>query len=186
MSRQTQPVKLTYEDYVLIPEDGKRHEIIDGEHHVTPAPNTRHQDVVMNLARVIGQFVHEHRLGRLYASPVDVVFSPTSIVQPDLVFVSSERTSIITRPNIQGAPDLVIEILSKGTRRKDEVVKHRLYEQFGVREYWLVDPDLETVRVYRLTESGYSPPADLSKESNDRLTTPLLPSLELPLTEIFG
>jgi Uma2 family endonuclease len=186
MSGQTQPVKLTYDDYVLIPEDGKRHEIIDGEHYVTPAPNTRHQSVIMNLARLVAPFVHERRLGKLFVSPVDVVFAQTSIVQPDLVFVSSARASIITRPNIQGAPDLVIEVLSKRTRRTDENVKRKLYEQFGVREYWVVDPDLEAVKVYRLTASGYAAAAELSRHPNARLATPLLPGLDLPLSEVFS
>lgn len=186
MSGQTQPVKLTYEDYVLIPEDGKRHEIIDGEHYVTPAPNTRHQAVIMTLARLVAPFVHERRLGQLFVSPVDVVFAQTSIVQPDLVFVSSARASIITRPNIQGAPDLVVEVLSKGTRRTDEDVKRELYERFRVPEYWIVDPDLEIVKVHRLTGPGYAEPLARSKQSDHRLTTPLLPGLDLPLSEVFS
>jgi Uma2 family endonuclease len=186
MSGQTQPVKLTYEDYVRIPDDGKRHEIIDGEHYVTPAPNTRHQAVIINLARLVAPVVHDRRLGQLFVSPVDVVLSPTSIVQPDLVFVSTARASIITRPNIQGAPDLAIEVLSKGTRRTDEHVKRKLYEQFGVQEYWVVDPDLQTVKVYRLTASGYANAAELSGHANARLTTPLLPGLDLPLSEVFS
>ena len=186
MSGQTRPVKLTYEDYVLIPEDGKRHEIIDGEHYVTPAPNTRHQAVIINLARLIAPFVHDRRLGQLFVSPVDVVLSATNIVQPDLVFVSAVRASIVTRPNIQGAPDLAIEVLSKGTRQTDENVKRKLYEQFGVQEYWVVDPDAETVQMYRLTASRYAAAAELSRHPNARLTTPLLPGLDLPLAEIFS
>lgn len=186
MSRQTQPVKLTYEDYVRIPEDGNRHEIIDGEHYVTPAPNTRHQHVVGNLYRLLATFAHERGVGRVYVSPVDVVFSPTSIVQPGVVFIVSARESIITRPNIQGAPDLAIEVLSRGTRRTDESVKRKLYGQFGVREYWVVDPDAETVKVHRLVGLTYMLTADLSKRSEDRLSTPLLPDLALRLSDIFS
>jgi Uma2 family endonuclease len=185
MSRQTQPVKLTYEDYVRIPEDGNRHEIIDGEHYVTPAPNTIHQRILVRLTGIIAPFLRDRRLGELLVAPVDIVLSPTNIVQPDLVFISAARASIITYPNIQGAPDLAIEILSKGTRRRDETLKRKLYEQFGIGEYWVVDPELETVKVYRLTASGYTPATELSKRSADRLTTPLLPGLELPLSEIF-
>jgi Uma2 family endonuclease len=185
MSGQTHPVKLTYEDYVRIPEDGNRHEIIDGEHYVTPAPNTTHQRILVRLTTIVDTFAREKRLGELLVAPVDVVLSSTNIVQPDLVFVCSERASIITQPNIQGAPDLAIEILSKGTRRRDETLKRKLYEQFGVREYWVVDPELETVKVYRLTASSYAPATELSKRSADRLTTPLLPGLEVPLSELF-
>lgn len=185
MTGQTRSVKLTYEDYVLFPDDGKRHEIIDGEHYVTPAPNTRHQAIVVNLLRLVAPFVYERRLGRVYAAPIDVVLSEPDIVQPDLIFVSAARASIVTATNVQGAPDLAVEILSEGSRRKDEVVKRKLYQRSGVAEYWIVDPELETGKVYRLEGSSYRRMAELSNESGDALTTPLLPGLKLPLSEVF-
>ncbi len=176
-------VRLTYEDYVLIPEDGRRHEIIDGEHYVSAAPFVQHQSVSGRFNQHLSNFLDEHDLGRVFAAPIDVLLSRHDIVQPDLVFVSKARAGIVEEKNIQGAPDLLIEILSDGTRRIDEGIKLRRYEHFGVREYWLVHPRREDVRVYRLTESGFVLAADLSK--GDTLSTPLLPGLMLPLAKVF-
>jgi Uma2 family endonuclease len=174
-------VRLTYEDYVLIPEDGRRHEIIDGEHYVTAAPFLRHQSISGRFNQHLSNFLDEHDLGKVFAAPTDVLLSPHDIVQPDLVFVSKERSGLLKK--IQGAPDLLIEILSESTRKLDEGIKLRRYEHFGVREYWLVDPQRETLRVYRLTESGFQLAADLSKD--DILSTPLLPGLKLAVADIF-
>lgn len=177
--------KLTYDDYVLIPEDGQRHEILDGEHYVTPAPTLGHQDAAGALCSILRPFVRRHRLGRMFIAPVDVVFSKNDVAQPDLVFISNERAGILTKPNIQGAPDLVVEILSPSTRRKDEDVKGPLYEHFGVREYWMVDPEVRRVSVFRHNGSGFDPAVELSAEDGDVLATPLLPGLEIRVGEIF-
>jgi Uma2 family endonuclease len=177
--------KFTYEDYLLFPDDGKRHELIGGDHYVTPSPIFRHQRVCSNLHRMLSSFVHDKRLGHVLTAPFDVVLSDLDVLQPDLLFVSSARIHIITEKNIQGPPDLVIEILSETTRRTDEVVKRKQYERFGVSEYWIVDPELETVKVYRMTGQGYQRTAELAKESGDTLSTPLLPNLQLPLAAIF-
>ncbi len=177
--------KLTYEDYVLIPEDGKRHEIIGGEHFVTAAPFVRHQDLVVRLTLHLGEFIRKHRLGRFLIAPTDVVLSPHDIFQPDLLFVSNERAPIITEKNIQGAPDLVIEILSKDSRRLDEVLKREAYERFGVREYWIFDRYRKAVKVWRWAAGERRRDIPLSASVEDILTTPLLPGLEIPLVEIF-
>jgi Uma2 family endonuclease len=144
--RDTVRRKLTYEDYVLFPEDGQRHEILEGEHYVMPAPSLEHQDVVMALSVKLGLFVRERRLGRVYPAPTDVLFSRHDIAQPDLLFVSNERADILTKANVQGAPDLVIEILSDSSRRRDETLKREIYERAGVLEYWLIDPQHRSVR----------------------------------------
>src|SRR5712692_8825459 len=183
---QTHSVKFTYEDYQLFPDDGKRHEIIEGDHYVTPSPRTRHQVVSGNLHLVLGSFVRKHSLGRVFSAPFDVVLSDQDIVQPDLLFVSSEHSDVITEKNIRGRPDLVIEILSETTRKTDEIIKRKLYERFGVREYWIVDPELEVVRVHRRTEKGFAPAAELAQERGDSLSTTLLPGLTIPLSEIFA
>ena len=177
--------KLTYEDYVRIPDDGKRHEIIDGEHFVTAAPFIRHQDLVLRLAILLGSFVRDHRLGRLLIAPTDVILSPHDIVQPDLLFISNERASILTEKNIQGAPDLVIEILSNSSRRLDEVLKRQAYERFGAREYWIFDPQSKTTQVWERTSEGLRRRGLLSAAAGDVVTSPLLPGLEIPLAEIF-
>jgi len=185
MATPNPQTKFTYEDYLLFPDDGKRHELIDGDHFVTPAPRTKHQRVSGNLYRLLSTYVHQKRCGAMFAAPTDVVFSDLDVLQPDLLFISTDRASIITEKNIQASPDLLVEILSETTRRTDEVIKRKLYERYGVPEYWIVDPELETVKVYRMTEQGYSRVAELAKESGDVLTTPLLPDLHLPLAAIF-
>ncbi len=178
-------VKFTYEDYLLFPDDGRRHELIDGDHFVTPAPRTKHQIASANLSGLLFAHLQRTKAGRVLTAPTDVVLSDLDVVQPDLLFTSSARAAIITEKNIQGPPDLAIEILSETTRRTDEVIKRKLYDRFGVPEYWIVDPELETVKVYRMTQQGYQRTAELSKESGDVLTTPLLPDLHIPLAAIF-
>ena len=150
--------KLTYEDYVLLPEDGKRHEIIDGVHFVTAAPFLRHQRIVVQLTIRLGGFLQEHRLGELFVAPTDVILSTHDIVQPDLFFVSNARAPILTEKNVQGAPDLVIEVISKGSRRLDEVLKRRAYERFGALEYWIFDPLRADTQVWEQAAEGLPTP----------------------------
>lgn len=177
--------KLTYEDYLLIPNDGKRHELIDGAHFMTPSPVPRHQRLVRRLLTAIDTYLEDSRLGEVFDAPLDVVLSPYDVCEPDLVYVSNEQRSIVTETNIQGVPSLVVEVLSEGTRRLDETYKRVRYEQAGVKEYWIVDPEAELVKVLRLSDKGYGPPIELRLERRDELTTPLLPSFRLPLTKIF-
>lgn len=179
MAPQTS-IKLTYEDYAAIPDDGRRHEIIDGEHYVNPAPNIPHQIVLFNVSRALHAFARKHHLGRVLPAAVDVVLNEHDVVQPDVVFISSARAHIVTRTNIQGAPDLVVEILSESNHRYDERVKFDMYERGGVSEYWIVDPDEYTVKVFRRIGSRLS-----LVDTADTITTPLLPGFELPLTVIF-
>ena len=128
-------IRLDYEDYASIPYDGRRHEIIDGAHYVNPAPSSYHQIVLMNLLLTLGPYVEEHQLGRLLPSPIDVVFGDHDIVQPDIIFVQADRLHIIEAKNVQGAPDLMIEILSDSNRRYDVRTKYELYERNGIGEY---------------------------------------------------
>jgi Uma2 family endonuclease len=184
--RDTVRRKLTYSDYILFPEDGNRHEVLDGEHYVTPAPNLWHQGVSSNLHTILGPFVREHRLGRVFAAPVDVLLSDNDVAQPDLVFVSNERAGALQDPRyIQGAPDLAIEILSPSSRRSDEIVKRHRYEQLGVLEYWIVDPQQRTVRVFRRAGELFAAPEEFSASDGDVLITPLLPGLEISVGSIF-
>ena len=124
-------------------------------------------------------------VGTLFFAPLDVVFSDESVVEPDLLYISNERASRVTRKNIQGAPDLVVEVLSESTRRADEVRKRKLLERYDVLEYWIVDPELDSVKVFRRAGSGLERTAELSVEHDDTLATPLLPGLELPLARLF-
>src|SRR5262245_61562077 len=169
-TRPTSGVKLTYDDLVLFPDDGQRHELIDGEHYVTPSPNQIHQFIVGNLHFAIRGHLETHPIGLVFLSPFDVVFTKFDVVEPDLLYISNERREILTKQNVQGSPDLVIEIGSPGTRRRDETIKRRLYERSNVSEYWVVDPDLEVVRVYRQGADGYGRPQELVREVGDVLT----------------
>ena len=178
--------KLTYEDYVLFPDDGRRHEIIKGDHTVTPAPKTKHQRISFNLALAVGSFVKQRNLGLVFAAPYDVILSDENVVQPDLLFVTKERSAIVTEDNIRGAPDLIVEIISETTRKRDELTKRKLYERYGVREYWIVDPELETVRIFKLNERGYAMPVEFTGEKSAMLATDLLPEFRLSLVELFS
>lgn len=178
-------VKLTYEDFLLFPEDGKRHELIDGEHYVTPCPNTKHQRVSGNLHWLIRSYLEQHRIGQLFYAPFDIVFSQFDVVEPDLLYMSNERAAtILTSKHVEGTPELVIEIGSPSTRKRDQTIKRRLYQRSGVSEYWVVDPKLDVVRVYR-SATVFERPLELSREAGDVLATPLLPGLELTLADIF-
>jgi len=179
-------LKWTYEDLLLFPDDGKRHELIDGEHIMSPSPFTKHQRISRNLSVVFCNFLKKYKLGEIFAAPMDVVLSDIDVVEPDLLFIASEHASIITEKHIMGVPDLVVEIISTGSRKTDEIIKRRLYEQFGVKEYWIIDPELESVKVYRMQEVGFVRVAELSAENEGALATPLLPELIIPLSDIFG
>jgi Uma2 family endonuclease len=177
-------VKLTYDDYVLFPEDGQRHELIDGEHFVTPAPNLRHQQISMRILRPIDNWLGQERIGQIFYAPLDVILSNHDVVQPDLLYVSNGRKGILGQW-VHGAPDLVVEIGSPSTRQRDETIKRRLYERDNVTEYWIVDPEIDVIRVYRRAGDRFAKPIELSRENGDVLTTPLFPGLEIPLASVF-
>lgn len=177
--------KLTYEDYAAIPEDGLRHEIIDGEHYVNPAPFTKHQATSRRLEFALLKYLEQRRIGTVFHAPCDVVLSNVNVVQPDILYIANEHEQIITEKNIQGAPDLVIEILSESTRRLDEITKRNLYERFGVAEYWVVDPVEDTVKIYRLTSGRYDRVAEISTETGGRLESPLLPGFGMDIAAVF-
>jgi Uma2 family endonuclease len=179
-------MKLTYDDFVLFPDDGKRHELIDGEHYVTAAPNVRHQQILLELAFLIRRWLEDNRVGQVFMAPLDIVLSTFDVVEPDLLYLSHERAAdVLTAQHLRGAPELVAEIGSPSTRQRDETIKRHLYERTGVSEYWFVDPELDVVRVYRRQGERFTRPMELSREAGDTLTTPLLAGLSLPLDRIF-
>lgn len=195
--------KFTYEDYLLLPED-KRYEIIEGDLMMVPAPNVKHQRLLGNLYVPLRNYVEDKNLGEVFIAPCDVVLSRYDVVQPDLIFVSKERQDIITEKNIQGAPDLVIEILSTDKDRDQncfnsgasssaptereglasvELLKKKLYAKYGIKEYWLVDQEAETVEVMELDEKGYRTAAKYADES--MLTSLAFRELHLKLADVF-
>ena len=176
--------KLTYADYVLLPDDGLRHEIIEGEHYVTPAPTTRHQRISVRLLYLMQDYLERHAIGEVFIAPYDVLLSEINVFVPDLLYISDQRSHLITSKNLQGPPDLVIEILSPSTRSRDERLKRDVYERAGVDEYWLVDPDHDVIDVYRREGGAFSAP--VRHEKGQVLTTPLLPGFELPLDKVLA
>jgi Uma2 family endonuclease len=119
----------------------------------------------------------------VFAAPFDVLFSDLDVVEPDLLYISRERAGVLTDKHVRGAPDLVVEILSPGTRKTDETIKRKLYERSDVLEYWVADPELDTIKIYRRSGDRF---AELSVEHNDTLTTPLLPAFSATLTDVFA
>lgn len=139
----------TIEDVRALPDDRNRYETIAGELFVTPAPLLRHQAVLGRLHLALGAYVERHALGWVWVAPTDVVFGPLTLVEPDLLFVPRARRSLLTDRDITGAPDLVVEILSPTTGRTDHGRKRELYQNQGVREYWIVDADEKHVEIWR-------------------------------------
>jgi len=177
-------VLFTYDDYLTLPNDGKRHEILDGDLVMTPAPPAEHQRNLGRLYRVIDDFVRKHGMGEVLLSPVDVVFSMTDVVQPDIVFISKERLHIVTRKNIVAAPDIVVEIITEATEKMDRVTKKELYERYGVEEYWIVDPEKQTIEVYELRGREYSTP--YMYRSSDSFKSGLLSDFSFTVNSIFA
>ncbi len=144
----------TYGDYLKL-DDDKRYEIIEGELLEMPAPSTTHQRLVGRLFRLMSEFVEEKDLGEVFVSPVDVILSETNVVQPDVVFVSKERSEIVKEKGVFGAPDLVVEVISPSTLKRDTEDKKRIYAEHGVKELWLVFPGERAVEVFTLRGSSY-------------------------------
>ena len=188
MHRMALP-QITWNDVQELPDDGNRYEAIDGELYVTPAPSIRHQRIAKRLLYALAAILEAPGLGELFFAPTGVEFPATAEgVQPDLLFVSNDRRGILADAWIQGAPDLVIEILSPTTARRDRGVKRKLYERQGVTEYWIIDPDARAVEVW--TFEGR--PGAESSPGHERFTD-ILPVFlagerigQIDLAEVFG
>ena len=179
---QKSQIKFTYRDYVLLPELDRR-ELIEGDFFMVPAPNIKHQEIVGNLGAILRAHVRGHGLGKLLLAPTDVVLSDEDVVQPDLLFVSNERRDIITEDNVAGAPDLVIEVLSPSTAERDTKLKLTLYARAGVSEYWIVDPDEESVEVLELGPEGRR---STRTYASGKVSSPALPGLDVEVGSIFA
>lgn len=165
-----------------MPDDGRRYELVEGELVVTPAPSTRHQRIVFHVAALLRR-AEEAGHGKAFTAPTDVVLSPESAVQPDLLFIAAGRLGIVTEDNVQGAPDLVVEVISEATRRRDLGPKLRLYARHGVRWYWAVDPEEDVVRAYDLA-AGVAEPVFL--RPGQRLGCPAFPGVEADVAELLA
>lgn len=175
---------LTYDDYVDLPNDRNRYEILDGDLFVTPAPSSRHQLVSRNLQFAIHQFAKQHTLGEIFDAPIDLILAATTVVQPDLVFVSRGRQSVVTDRAIEGVPDLVVEILSPATVKTDRTTKARLYARYGIPHYWIVDPDARSLEAYELAGDAYRLAITVTGEST--FSPSLFPGLRIPLADVWA
>ena len=182
------PRPWTYADLVALPDDRLRHELIDGEHVVTPSPATTHQIVLMNLVRLLAPYVYRRRLGHLLCAPFDVKLSLFTVVVPDLVYFTADRFKrVVNEKHATAAPELVVEILSPGTRRRDKGRKRAVYDLEGVREYWIVDPEGRSITALRRprADAGLTDVTTLTVDAGGTLESPLFPGLRIPVRDVF-
>ena len=182
MTTQIAKVKYTYEDYMRTPDD-IRYELLDGELILSPAPRTAHQRTSRKILNPLDDFVIENELGEVFHAPYDVALDDFNVVQPDILFVSNERAHIVTDLNIQGAPDLVIEILSPSTAQRDRTQKRDLYARHDVKEYWQSDTDAKSVQVLTLENGEYRVAGIYT--AGQTIVSPLLPGFSLSVDDIF-
>jgi Uma2 family endonuclease len=175
-------LKYTHSDLQAMPDDGKRREIIDGEIYVSPSPVDIHQCLLLNLSYEFCQYLKARPIGIVRFAPLDVILSDYEVLQPDLLFVLNEHRGRL-QDWMRGAPDLVVEIISPNTEARDRGPKMKTYARHGIGEYWIVDPDSQTIEVHRLSSQGYQSAEKCAKD--DVLATPLLPGFALPVGSIF-
>jgi len=173
--------KLDYDDYAGIPPDRNRYEIIDGDLCVTPAPSPLHQRVSKRLQRMLEAYFEVRGLGEAFDAPIDLILTRHDVVQPDLVVVSDPTQ--VSKRGIEGAPLLVVEILSPSTGNQDRNVKSRRYAALGIRHYWLVDPEARRFECYRAEGDAYA--RVIQAEGDVALTHPDWPDLTLPLADLW-
>jgi Uma2 family endonuclease len=166
------------------PEDGNIYEVIDGELYVSPAPSSRHQHAIVMMIQIIGSHVYPRGLGKLFAAPIGVVLGVGSGVEPDLVFVSRERLGIVSERGIEGAPDLVVEVLSPRTESRDRGIKMAQYAAAGVPHYWLLAGRTSSLEAYRLGAEGYELVGIYGPE--DTFRPELFPGLEIRIADVWS
>jgi Uma2 family endonuclease len=178
---EQQTKRWTYEEYYRL-DDERRYEIIDGALRDAPAPNSSHQDWSRELTLIVATYVKRNALGKVLAAPFDVVLDPENTVQPDLIFVSAAHLSIIQKRAIFGVPDLLVELVSPSSVRRDRYDKKGLYTRFGVKEYWIGDPANQALEVLTLKNGQYE--LLCCAEERGKLTSLLLPGLEFDVSEM--
>lgn len=181
MQTDVTQAKLTYGDYLLFPDDGRRYELIDGKQYVSPSPSTRHQRVLGRLSYAFQSWLKAHPGGEVFFAPFDVILSDHDVVVPDLIYIGPQTSAYLKDTGLFAAPDLAVEILSPSTRRRDDGIKRRLYERVAMKEYWIVDPAANTARVFRTEGGRFGSPVTLLRDRGESLSTALLPGLEIPL-----
>ncbi|MXZ21235.1 MAG: Uma2 family endonuclease [Caldilineaceae bacterium SB0665_bin_25] len=172
----------TYADYLKTSDD-ERYELLNGELVMVPSPREIHQSILGILYLMVGTFVRDRGLGKVYFAPFDVVLSDTDVVQPDLLFISNERAERITQDNVRGAPDLVVEILSPATAERDRTIKLDLYATHGVKEYWIVAPDAKTIMVMLRGVGGFEAAGIYG--AGETLRSPTLEGFSIEVEEVL-
>jgi Uma2 family endonuclease len=170
----------TYEEYACL--DDAVFEIINGKAIMSPSPELFHQQWVGDLFAVIRQHVKAHELGKVFVAPIDVVLDRDNVVQPDLVFVSTANAGLLERRGIMGAPDLVVEVISPGSLRRDRYDKRDLYARFGVKEFWLADVANRSLEVLTLHTDGYRLSSCATGEG--KIHSTILPGFEVDLAQL--
>jgi Uma2 family endonuclease len=179
---EKQAKRWTYEEYSKL-DDDQRHEIIGGDLLMAPAPDYLHQDWSRKLFRIIDRFATDKKLGEIIYAPFDVVLNVENTVEPDLIFVSAANSGIIQRRAIVGVPDLLVEIISPSSVRRDRYDKKELYARFGVKEYWICDPANKSLEILVLREGQYS--LHSSAEEKGKITSHVLTGLQFDVTDIL-
>lgn len=174
--------RYTYDDYQQLPE-GAPYELIHGHLVMSPSPSFQHQTLVLTLAATLREYIQSQEAGELSIAPLDVHLSDDTVVQPDVLYLSPDRSDRIQEQEIDGAPDLVMEVASPSTSHLDAFDKKQLYEAHGVREYWIVDPETKTVEVYRNTDDGFRQHTRLVEEGQASST--ILDDLTVSLEDLF-
>ena len=151
----TTRVRLTYEDYAALPDDGRRYELHEGELSVTPSPGTSHQATLRNLLVILHGHVSARGLGEVFPAPLDCILEDVTVVQPDLVFIETARRSVVSQRGIEGAPTLVVEVISPSSGLIDRRRKLQLYARYAVPYYWIVDPPARTSEAHTLAQGAY-------------------------------
>ncbi|MEW5786191.1 MAG: Uma2 family endonuclease [Bacillota bacterium] len=172
----------TYEDYRKLPE-GAPYQLVGGELVLTPAPGTYHEIISFNLGLALGKFAVSHQLGRVLFAPIDVYLNETETYQPDIIFIARERIEIIEPARINGAPDLVVEILSPATAYYDLRKKYKVYERSGVREYWIIDPEEKSAQIFLLKEGKFA--LDQEAATQGIVTSHVIEGFAVSLETIF-
>ncbi len=173
--------KLEYVDLLCAPDDGKRYELLEGDVHVTPAPNPSHQRIVLGLAIRFVEYFHGRNLGEVFVAPLDVILTERDVVEPDILVVSDAGQ--VSRRGVEGPPLLVVEILSPSTRERDRTLKAQRYAALGVRHYWIVDPEQFCVECLRGKDGAYE--LVRAARGNEALTHPDWDGLSIDLCAIW-
>ncbi len=180
---QAKALPITRHDYEAMPAGPPFYQVIEGDLVMSPSPNIYHQAVAGRIYSLLLQFLEKKPLGEVFVAPLDVFLGEINVYQPDVLFISNQRRSILTERGLEGAPDLAVEVLSPGTARFDKGSKRKVYARAGVRELWLVDQEAKRIHVYQLTKDVETPAATYDEKAV--FTSPLLPGLRLKAATIF-